>query len=116
MQYKCVTDAQKRKSLLPGRCAPATWTAAACPSSFAPPHGPPRASGLQATLLPPFPPSNIICSGLEYVDASGTSHPAVPAWTFTAADGVEMPLEEGTSAFITMNPGYIGAGVAACWV
>ena len=24
------------------------------------------------------------------------------------ADGVEMPLEEGTSAFITMNPGYIG--------
>jgi dynein heavy chain len=40
----------------------------------------------------------------------------VPAWTFTAADGVEMPLEEGTSAFITMNPGYIGAGVAACWV
>ena len=25
-----------------------------------------------------------------------------------AADGVLMPLEEGTSAFITMNPGYIG--------
>ncbi|GBF96391.1 dynein heavy chain axonemal [Raphidocelis subcapitata] len=65
VQYKCVTDAQKRKSLLPGR-------------------------------------------GLEYVDAAGGSHPAVPSWTFTAADGVEMPLEEGTSAFITMNPGYIG--------
>ena len=29
-------------------------------------------------------------------------------WRFLAADGVEMPLEEGTSAFITMNPGYIG--------
>lgn len=29
-------------------------------------------------------------------------------WKFTAADGVEMPLEEGTSGFITMNPGYIG--------
>lgn len=29
-------------------------------------------------------------------------------WRFIAADGVEMPLEEGTSAFITMNPGYIG--------
>ncbi|KAI8464229.1 MAG: flagellar alpha dynein [Monoraphidium minutum] len=65
VQYKCVTDAQKRKSLLPGR-------------------------------------------GLEYVDKAGTSFPAVPSWTFVAADGVEMPLEEGTSAFITMNPGYIG--------
>jgi len=43
------------------------------------------------------------------VDKAGVSHPAVPAWSFTAADGVEMPLEEGTSAFITMNPGYIGA-------
>jgi hypothetical protein len=40
-------------------------------------------------------------SGLEYVDKSGASHPAVPSWTFVAADGVEMPLEEGTSAFIT---------------
>jgi hypothetical protein len=29
-------------------------------------------------------------------------------WSFVAADGVEMPLEEGTSCFITMNPGYIG--------
>jgi dynein heavy chain, axonemal len=29
-------------------------------------------------------------------------------WRFIAADGIEMPLEEGTSAFITMNPGYIG--------
>ena len=29
-------------------------------------------------------------------------------YTFVAADGVLMPLEEGTSAFITMNPGYIG--------
>ena len=36
------------------------------------------------------------------------SHPPVASWTFVAADGVEMPLEEGTSAFITMNPGYIG--------
>jgi dynein heavy chain, axonemal len=35
--------------------------------------------------------------------------PTVPVqWRFIAADGVEMPLEEGTSAFITMNPGYIG--------
>lgn len=43
------------------------------------------------------------------MDKAGVSHPAIPRWTFTAADGVEMPLEEGTSAFITMNPGYIGA-------
>ena len=28
--------------------------------------------------------------------------------TFIASDGVEMKLEEGMSAFITMNPGYIG--------
>eukprot|EP00878_Enallax_costatus_P012531 GHUV01013087.1.p1 GENE.GHUV01013087.1~~GHUV01013087.1.p1 ORF type:complete len:2750 (+),score=1040.15 GHUV01013087.1:633-8882(+) len=65
VQYKCVTDAQKQKSLLPGR-------------------------------------------GLEYIDKAGEKHPAVERWTFVAADGVEMPLEEGTSAFITMNPGYIG--------
>ncbi len=30
--------------------------------------------------------------GLEYVDSQGVKHPAV-AFTFTAADGVEMPLE-----------------------
>ena len=65
VQYKCVTDAQKRKSLLPGR-------------------------------------------GLEFVDKAGESHAGVQGWTFVAADGVEMPLEEGASAFITMNPGYIG--------
>ncbi|MEW5298846.1 MAG: hypothetical protein WDW36_001923 [Sanguina aurantia] len=65
VQYKCVTDAQKRKTLLPGR-------------------------------------------GLEYIDKQGVKHPAVEKWTFVAADGVEMPLEEGTSGFITMNPGYIG--------
>ena len=35
-------------------------------------------------------------------------HAAIEKWTFIAADGVEMPLEEGTSGFITMNPGYIG--------
>ncbi len=39
---------------------------------------------------------------------AGIRHPAVTGYTFVAADGVEMPLEEGTSAFITMNPGYIG--------
>lgn len=33
---------------------------------------------------------------------------AIEHYTFIAADGVEMPLEEGTSGFITMNPGYIG--------
>ena len=33
---------------------------------------------------------------------------AIENYTFVAADGVLMPLEEGTSAFITMNPGYIG--------
>lgn len=64
-QYKCVTDSQKRKSLLPGR-------------------------------------------GLEYIDKEGQQHMAIEKWTFIAADGDEMPLEEGTSAFITMNPGYIG--------
>ena len=66
-----------------------------------------RNSEQALTFLPP--PMPLSPSGLEYVDASGTSHPAVRAWTFLAADGVEMPLEEGTSAFITMNPGYIGA-------
>lgn len=48
------------------------------------------------------------CRGLEYVDKAGVRHAAIEHWTFIAADGVEMPLEEGTSAFITMNPGYIG--------
>ena len=33
---------------------------------------------------------------------------AIENFTFIAADGIEMPLEEGCSAFITMNPGYIG--------
>lgn len=33
---------------------------------------------------------------------------AIQNFTFIAADGIEMPLEEGCSAFITMNPGYIG--------
>lgn len=65
VQYKCVTDAQRRKTMLPGR-------------------------------------------GLEYIDKQGNKHPAIERWTFIAADGVEMPLEEGTSGFITMNPGYIG--------
>ena len=65
VQYKCVTDSQRRKTMLPGR-------------------------------------------GLEYVDSDGVKHDAIARWTFIAADGVEMPLEEGTSAFITMNPGYIG--------
>jgi dynein heavy chain len=37
--------------------------------------------------------------GLEYIDKSGKKHEAVNHWTFVAADGVEMPLEEGTSAF-----------------
>ena len=64
VQYKCVTDSQKKKTMLPGR-------------------------------------------GLEYIK-DGVKHPAVEHWSFIAADGVEMPLEEGTSAFITMNPGYIG--------
>ncbi len=65
VQYKCVTDSQKRKTMLPGR-------------------------------------------GLEHVDKNGKSVPAVANWKFIAADGIEMPLEEGTSGFITMNPGYIG--------
>jgi dynein heavy chain len=65
VQYKCVTDAQKRKTMLPGR-------------------------------------------GLDYVDKQGKFHEGVKDYKFIAADGVEMPLEEGTSGFITMNPGYIG--------
>lgn len=65
VQYKCVTDSQKRKTLLPGR-------------------------------------------GLDHRNAAGEFVPAIQNWKFIAADGVEMPLEEGTSAFITMNPGYIG--------
>lgn len=67
VQYKCVTDSQKRKTMLPGR-------------------------------------------GLEYIDKDGVKHTEVEGWKFVAADGVEMPLEEGTSAFITMNPGY-GMGI-----
>ncbi|GAB4813657.1 hypothetical protein N2152v2_000703 [Parachlorella kessleri] len=46
--------------------------------------------------------------GLEYVGKDGVKHAAIMGYTFISADGVEMPLEEGTSAFITMNPGYIG--------
>ena len=46
--------------------------------------------------------------GLEYIDKSGKKHEAIKNWTFVAADGVEMMLEEGMSGFITMNPGYIG--------
>ncbi|KAK9867723.1 hypothetical protein WJX84_004647 [Apatococcus fuscideae] len=65
VQYKCVTDAQKRKSGMPGR-------------------------------------------GLEHIDSSGRTVKAIENFTFIAADGIEMPLEEGCSAFITMNPGYIG--------
>ena len=65
VQYKCVTDAQKRKTLLPGR-------------------------------------------GLDFVDKDGKKHAAIEGYKFVAADGVEMPLEEGCSGFITMNPGYIG--------
>ncbi len=65
VQYKCVTDSQKRKTMMPGR-------------------------------------------GLEYIDDKGVSHKAIEKWTFVAADGIEMPLEEGCSGFITMNPGYIG--------
>ena len=49
VQYKCITDAQRRKAALPGR-------------------------------------------GLEYVDGQGARHEPVP-FAFTAADGVEMPLE-----------------------
>jgi len=65
VQYKCVTDAQKRKTYMPGR-------------------------------------------GLDYMDKEGTKHAAIQNYKFVAADGVEMPLEEGCSGFITMNPGYIG--------
>lgn len=46
--------------------------------------------------------------GLEYIDKEGVKHAAVESWSFVAADGTTMPLEEGTSGFITMNPGYIG--------
>ena len=46
--------------------------------------------------------------GLEYIDKEGTKHEAVKDYKFLAADGVEMPLEEGCSGYITMNPGYIG--------
>ena len=54
-------------------------------------------------------------SGLEFTDAAGAAHAAVAGWSFVAADGIEMALEEGTSAFITMNPGYIGrAGLCLC--
>lgn len=49
------------------------------------------------TKLPP----SLLC-------VQGVKHPGIEKWSFVAADGVEMPLEEGTSCFITMNPGYIG--------
>jgi dynein heavy chain len=37
---------------------------------------------------------------MEYIDKTGVKHPAIERWTFIAADGVEMPLEEGTSCFM----------------
>lgn len=42
----------------------------------------------------------LACRGLEYIDKSGGKHSAVASWSFVAADGVEMPLEEGTSCFM----------------
>jgi hypothetical protein len=45
-------------------------------------------------------PHTACCRGLEYIDKFGVKHPAVASWTFVAADGVEMPLEEGTSCFM----------------
>lgn len=50
-----------------------------------------------ASILFVFSPQQLLC-GVQ----------AIENYTFVAADGVLMPLEEGTSAFITMNPGYIG--------
>ena len=45
--------------------------------------------------------ANMPGRGLEFVDKDGVKHDAIK---FIAADGVEMPLEEGCSGFITMNP------------
>jgi hypothetical protein len=53
----------------------------------------------------------IVSSAHPFIPSANTfcANSCVPVqWHFIAADGVEMPLEEGTSAFITMNPGYIG--------
>ena len=52
--------------------------------------------------------ANMPGRGLDYVDKEGVKHDAIQNYKFIAADGVEMPLEEGCSGFITMNPGYIG--------
>ena len=52
--------------------------------------------------------ANMPGRGLDYVDKEGVKHEAIKNYKFVAADGVEMPLEEGCSGFITMNPGYIG--------
>lgn len=41
-----------------------------------------------------------LCRGLEYIDKAGVKHQPVASWSFVAADGVEMPLEEGTSCFM----------------
>lgn len=71
-----------------------------------------RARSLLLTC--PATPLHASGSGLEFTDKKGVKHSAVPTWSFVAADGVEMPLEEGTSAFITMNPGYIGRAGAGC--
>lgn len=43
---------------------------------------------------------NAYCRGLEYIDKAGVKHSPVASWCFVAADGVEMPLEEGTSCFM----------------
>lgn len=49
--------------------------------------------------------------GLEYVDSQGVKHPAV-AFTFTAADGVKMPLEVRTR--FTGSLSWLQVGQRSC--
>lgn len=113
VQYKCVTDAQKRKTMLPGRGLEYIDRSGEKHKVLTPQiqHASALISASISSVLPDLQSMSMstapICADIH------ASNPlrllqAIESYTFVAADGVLMPLEEGTSAFITMNPGYIG--------
>lgn len=122
VQYKCVTDAQKRKTMLPGRgleyidrsgqnhkvcsqhlrCKASTMPCSCNTYIYTAHH-------ISCNVHLKIQDSDIWCISRQgRADSECFFLQAIENYTFVAADGVLMPLEEGTSAFITMNPGYIG--------